>query len=83
MTLISNKWYYENTAGIILTEEGASCIYSQLNENDVCLDCENKLTVITMMEGSFISCSENIYHKVPLLKINYGNYTTPPTLIRI
>lgn len=82
MSLLTNKWYYENTAGIILTKEGQSCILSQLNTSDVCPECGAKLTVIGMIEGAFIACSEDMYHARPEYKIDRGDFTAPPVLVR-
>jgi hypothetical protein len=80
--LLSNEWYWENTAGIILTDKGSQIIKSLLRETDICLECGENLTIITMMEGTFIVCENNMYHKNDIYKIDCGDYTKPPKLIR-
>jgi len=80
--LISNEWYWENTAGIILTERGSQLIKSLLKDTDVCPECGGEFTVITMTEGTFIACTNNMYHKNDRYTIDCGDYTKPPKIIR-
>ena len=80
--LLSNEWYYENSAGVILTREGEHHVESQLNDSDVCHECGSQLFVCGMIEGTFIACVKDIYHKFSGYKIDKGDYTTPPLLVR-
>jgi hypothetical protein len=82
MSLLSNKWYYENTAGIILTKKGEEHILSQINHEDVCLQCKSRLFILTMQDGTSIACTKDNYHKTGF-DIERGNCTKPPILIRL
>ena len=82
MPYLENEWYFENTAGVLLTEEGQNHVDAQFNSTDVCPECGAKLESVTMMEGSFVACSKDIYHRGAKYQIVMGDFTEAPKLVR-
>jgi len=81
--LINTKWYYENSATIILTKKSEQRINEQIKEKNLkCSICGSNLLTITMMESSFITCINSILH-LNYIDINYYQYKSAPDIIII
>jgi len=78
--LLNNEYYYENSAGVLLSEKGRSVIDAEMEKHvPTCVRCGEKLVLITMMEGDFIICPVDMYNHANNWNVVYDKkHVAPP-----
>ena len=83
--MINSEYYYENTAGIILSDKGRKVIRNILKDNKInCLVCGVGMVLISMNDGDSICCPMDMYGHKNGFSVKFDSkYTKKPSVLLV